>query len=213
MRAVSWRSLGAQGVAFALRADHQSCVVRLNFLGQHNILNALGAAAMAYGMGVGLPAIRRGLQRARPFPMRMQVQDWKGIGVINDAYNANPASMAAAIETLAAITCPGNRIAVLGDMFELGAQSRNQHRRLGKRVARAGIDRLYLLGQRAEDVKKGALRAGMKAETIIIGHDHSDLATRIRHRVRKGDWLLFKGSRGMKMENVWAQLKERAPGV
>jgi UDP-N-acetylmuramoyl-tripeptide--D-alanyl-D-alanine ligase len=213
VRAASWRSLGAKGVAFTLRAGSQSCEVRLGFLGQHNIVNAVGAAAMAYGMGVGLPAIRRGLQRVRPFPMRMQVQDWKGLGVINDAYNANPASMAAAIETLAAIDCRGQKIAVLGDMFELGSQSRNQHLRLGKRVARAGIDRLYLLGERAGEVKKGALRAGMKSGTIVIGHDHADLAAHMRHRVRKGDWLLFKGSRGMKMENVLAQLKGKMSGV
>jgi UDP-N-acetylmuramoyl-tripeptide--D-alanyl-D-alanine ligase len=213
VRATSWRSLGAKGVEFTLRAGDQSCDVRLSFLGQHNILNALGAAAMAHGMGVSLPAIRRGLQRARPFPMRMQVQDWKGVAVINDAYNANPASMAAAIETLAAIDCAGHRIAVLGDMFELGSQSRNQHLRLGEHVARTGIDRLYLLGQRAGEVKKGALRAGMKERAIVIGHDHSDLAAQIGRRVQKGDWLLFKGSRGMKMENVFAQLKGRESGV
>ena len=145
--------------------------------------------------------------------MRMQVQNWKGVGVINDAYNANPASMAAAIETLAAIDCAGHRIAVLGDMFELGSQSRNQHLRLGEHVARTDIDRLYLLGQRAGEVKKGALRAGMKERAIVIGHDHNDLAAQIGRCVRKGDWLLFKGSRGMKMENVLAQLKGRECGV
>jgi UDP-N-acetylmuramoyl-tripeptide--D-alanyl-D-alanine ligase len=213
VRATAWRSLGARGVEFTLRAGNQSCQVRLGFLGQHNILNAVGSAAMAYGMGVGLAAIRRGLQRARPFPMRMQVQDWKGVGVINDAYNANPASMAAAVDTLAAIDCPGRRIAVLGDMFELGSQSRNQHLRLGKHVARAGIDRLYLFGERAKEVQKGARRAGMGERAIVIGHSHADLAARIGRRVRKGDWLLFKGSRGMKMENVLAQLKAREFGV
>ena len=211
--ATSWRSVDARGMAFTLRAGNESCDVHLNFLGQHNVRNAVGAAAMAYGLGVGLPAIRRGLQRARPFPMRMQVQPWKGIGVINDAYNANPASMAAAIESLAAIEGPGQKIAVLGDMFELGSQSRNEHLRLGQRVARSGIDRLYLLGRRAREVKNGAVRAGMKERAIVIGRDHKDLAAQIGRSVRKGDWLLFKGSRGMKMENVLAQLKERASGV
>ncbi|HUK42668.1 MAG TPA: cyanophycin synthetase, partial [Candidatus Acidoferrales bacterium] len=128
-------------------------------------------------------------------------------------YNANPASMAAAIESLAAIEGPGQKIAVLGDMFELGSQSRNEHLRLGQRVARSGIDRLYLLGRRAREVKNGAVRAGMKERAIVIGRDHKDLAAQIGRSVRKGDWLLFKGSRGMKMENVLAQLKERASGV
>ena len=213
VRAASWRSLGARGVEFALHAGNQRCQVRLNFLGPHNIVNALGAAAMAYGMGVGIAEIRRGLQSAKPFAMRMQVEDWKGVGVINDAYNANPASMEAALKTLAAINCRGDKIAVLGDMFELGTQSRKQHLRLGEHVARAGIDRLYLLGEQAKEVRKGALRAGMRAGTITVGRDQSDLAAQIRHRVRKGDWLLFKGSRGMKMENVLAQLKGRVSGA
>jgi UDP-N-acetylmuramoyl-tripeptide--D-alanyl-D-alanine ligase len=209
VNAASWRPLGVRGVEFELRAGNQRCRVRLNFLGRHNILNALGAAAMAYGAGVSMAAIRRGLQKAKPFPMRMQVQDWGGVGVINDAYNANPASMEAAIETLAAMDCRGDRIAVLGDMFELGKVSRTQHLRLGEQVARAGIDRLYLLGQQAREVRKGALRAGMNTAAITIGRDHRDLAAQMRHRVRKGDWLLFKGSRGMKMETVFAQLKGR----
>jgi len=208
VRVESWRSLGAKGIQFVLRAGNQHCPVRLNFLGRHNITNALGAAAMAYGMGVALTAIRRGLQKARPFPMRMQIEDWKGVAIINDAYNANPASMAAALETLAEIHCRGERIAVLGDMFELGKESQKQHLRLGEHVARAGIDRLYLLGRQAREVRKGALRGGMPLGTIIIGRNHSDLANQLRHRVKKGDWLLFKGSRGMTIEKVLAQLKD-----
>ena len=207
VRAESWRSLSAKGIGFVLRSGTQRCSVRLNFLGRHNITNALGAAAMAYGMGVGLGAICRGLQRARPFPMRMQIEDWKGVTIINDAYNANPTSMEAALKTLAGIQCRGERIAVLGDMFELGRESRKQHLRVGEHAARAGIDRLYLLGEQAREVRKGALRGGMPFGTIIIGRDHRGLANQLRHRVKKGDWLLFKGSRGMKMEKVLTALK------
>ena len=211
VRATAWRPLGARGVEFELHAGNQHCKVRLNFLGWHNIMNALGAAAMAYGAGVDVAAIRHGLQKAKPFRMRMEVQDWQGIAVINDAYNANPASMEAAIKTLAAMDCRGSKIAVLGDMFELGKESRKRHMLLGEQVARAGIDRLYLLGQQAGAVRKGAVRAGMASTAITIGRDHSDLAAQMR--VRKGDWLLFKGSRGMKMETVLTKLKERVSGV
>src|SRR4029077_13089424 len=116
------------------------------FLGEHNIVNATGAAAMAYGFGVSLASIRRGLQKAKPFPMRMQLETWKKIGIINDGYNANPASMEAAVKTLAGIECRGERSAILGDMFELGRQSRRQHLQLGKPVGAAGMHRIYLLG-------------------------------------------------------------------
>ena len=202
VRAESWRSLGARGTMLYLRAGRQRCRVRLNFLGEHNVVNATGAAAMAHGLGVGLAAIRRGLQTAKPFPMRMQLESWKEIGIINDAYNANPASMEAAVKTLAGIECRGERSAILGDMFELGRQSRQQHLRLGKQVARASIDRLYLLGAQAEAVRRGALLGGMATERIIVGKDHSEIANLLGRHVGKGDWLLFKGSRGMKMEKI-----------
>jgi UDP-N-acetylmuramoyl-tripeptide--D-alanyl-D-alanine ligase len=192
---------------FTLRAGHQRAHVRLNFVGQHNIANALGAAAMAYSLGTPLPAIRRGLESVKPYSMRMQIERWRGIGIINDAYNANPASMIAAIKTLAQMKSCGERIAVLGDMFELGKQSQREHLRLGNQLARAGLDRAYLLGERAPDVRKGALRAGMKSDQLIVGESHSDIGQRLRAHLKKGDWLLIKGSRGMKMETVLSELK------
>ena len=207
VRAESWRYLGAKGMLVVLRAGRRTTRVRLNFLGRHNITNAVGAAALAYGLGVNLTAIRRGLETAKPFPMRMQIADWNGIGIINDAYNANPASMEAAVKALAEIECAGEKIAVLGDMFELGAQTRREHLRLGKRVAKARLDRLYLLGSQAAQVRKGAVEEGMPSDRVIIGKDHGELAERLRTHVKKGDWLLFKGSRGMKMEKVLLGLK------
>ena len=207
VRAESWRSLGAGGMLLNLRAGGRRTRVRLNFLGGHNVANALGAAALAYGFGASLPAIRRGLQSARPFPMRMQIEEWRGIGIINDAYNANPASMQAAIKTLVEIERRGERVAVLGDMFELGAHARKQHRQLGRRVAEARLDRVYLLGAQAHRVKQGALEGGMPSDRVIIGKNHIDIARRLRSHVKRGDWLLFKGSRGMEMEKVLLELK------
>ena len=207
VRAESWQSLGAKGTLLSLRAGRQRIPVRLNFLGRHNIANAVGAAALTYGFGVSLAAIRRGLESARPFPMRMEIENWRGIGIINDAYNANPASMEAAVKTLAEIECRGERTAVLGDMFELGKQSRRQHLRLGRRVSEARLDRLYLLGPQSTQVRKGALQGGMPSERILIGKDHRDIACQLRRCVRRGDWLLFKGSRGMQMERVLRELK------
>jgi UDP-N-acetylmuramoyl-tripeptide--D-alanyl-D-alanine ligase len=208
--AESWQSLGPKGTRCILRVGRARSHLRLNYPGQHNVANAVGAAALAHKLGVSLAAIRRGLGRARPMAMRMQIEEWRGIGIINDAYNANPASVEAAIKTLAEIKGQGERIAVLGDMFELGRQSRRQHLKLGKRIAQYRLSALYLLGAEvAEQVRKGALRGGMPPEKIFVGKDHSDLARQLRRRVTRGDWLLLKGSRGMTMEKIVEKLKGR----
>lgn len=207
IRAAAGASLGPDGMRFALCLRRRRCRVRLHFLGRHNIANAVGAAAMAYAFGVDLPVIRDGLESVRPHSMRSQVENWRGIGIINDAYNANPASMEAALRTLSEIPCRGQRIAVLGDMFELGKSARKEHVRLGIQVAHAPIDCLYLLGAQSNEVKKGALRGGVKPDRVMIGTDHRDVARRLRSQLRKGDWLLVKGSRGMTMEKVLQELK------
>ena len=207
VRAEAVRPIDAQGMRFVLRAGKRRCAVKLRYLGEHNVSNAVGAAALAVGLGVSLAAIRRGLEKARPYAMRMETGSWHGAGIINDAYNANPASMSAALSTLAAMNGRGEKVAVLGDMFELGQTSGREHRELGKRVARARIDRLYLLGPQAELVRAGALSAGMNRARVIVGKDHSDVARRLISHVKQGDWLLVKGSRGMKMEKIVRELK------
>lgn len=200
--AEGWKNLGQAGMEFTLCIGRERKRVRLRLSGEHNLLNALGAAAMAHGLGADLEAVRGGLETVKPFPMRMSIERWKEFGLIDDTYNANPASMEAAVKTLAAIKSVGEKIAVLGDMLELGRQSRKHHLELGIKVARYGIDRLYLLGQEAGQVKRGALLGGMKAKQVFIGKDHEEIAKRIRGCVASGDWLLFKGSRGMGMEKA-----------
>src|SRR5262249_55718803 len=127
VRAASVTTLGAGGSEFLLRAGGQRARVRLKFSGAHNLSNALRAAAMARAAGVDLGAIRAGLAAARPFSMRMAVERWNRIGIINDAYNANPASMEAALKTLAEMSGRGKKIAIVGDMLELGAETRRRH--------------------------------------------------------------------------------------
>jgi UDP-N-acetylmuramoyl-tripeptide--D-alanyl-D-alanine ligase len=200
----------AQGLTFTLRVGERRSRVRLNYLGQHNIANALGAATMALAAGASISAVRRGLARAKPYAMRMQIGEWRGVGIINDAYNANPASMQAALKTLAEIPLRGRKIAVLGDMFELGRHSLRQHRELGKAAARAKLEHLYLLGAQADAVRRGALSSGMPGEKITVGKDHADIAAKLRATAVRGDWLLIKGSRGMAMEKILRELNEKA---
>ena len=207
VRAEEVRMEGPHGTRFILRAGRARCPVRLNYVGAHNVANALGAAALTLGAGVTLAAVRRGLEKAQPFAMRMQIEAWRGAHIINDAYNANPASMKAALQTLAQAKGPGRSIAVLGDMFELGRHSAKEHRLLGRVAAGAALDRVYLLGSQAAAVRRGALERGLRPEQIIIGRDAVDVGAKLREFVKPGDWLLFKGSRGMKMERVLQALK------
>ncbi|HEX2226179.1 MAG TPA: UDP-N-acetylmuramoyl-tripeptide--D-alanyl-D-alanine ligase [Candidatus Binatia bacterium] len=209
VRAEAVQTLGPQGARFALRFGKRRCRITLRYLGQHNVTNAVGAAALALLAGVSVAAVRRGLQKSQPFAMRMQAHTWRGAAVINDAYNANPASMAAAVNTLAALNGGGEKIAVLGDMFELGKATSREHQELGKRVAKMRIHRLYLLGRQAAAVKTGALSGGMNGDRVIIGKDHRDIARQLRSHIKKGDSLLIKGSRGMRMEKVLSELKAR----
>lgn len=206
--AESPRHLRAGGTEFTLRVGDRRRRVRLKLCGDHNLANALAAAAAARALGVGAEAIRRGLESVKAFPMRMAVERWRGVGIVNDAYNANPASMKAALEALSAIEAKRERIAVLGDMLELGRRSGSSHVELGRQVARCGIDWLYLLGARAARVRQGARLEGMNGARVVVGRSHRQIARLLSKQVRAGDWILFKGSRGMRMEAVLAAWKE-----
>ena len=208
VRAERWKLLGSRGTEFTLRAGRKRRNIRLRFCGEHHVSNALGAAAMAHGLGVDIEAVRAGLESVRPFSMRMAIERWRGAGVINDAYNANPASMEAALKTLGQMETKGKKIAVLGDMFELGREARKRHLALGRQAAERGIDLLFLLGRQARAVKAGALGAGMEEERVMIGKNHRHVASLVRKHAGRGDWILFKGSRGMKMEKALAALRD-----
>src|SRR5262249_1983825 len=143
----------------------------------------------------------------RPFSMRMAVERWNGLGIINDAYNANPASMEAALKTLARIDVRGRKIAVVGDMLELGGETRKRHLALGRQAAETGLHRLYNFGKEAGLVRRGALAGGMEPARVTVGKTHARIASLMRKELRAGDWILFKGSRGMKMEKILGALK------
>jgi len=125
--------------------------------------------------------------------------------VLNDAYNANPASMAAALRTLAA-SQSRRRIAVLGEMRELGNASERAHRELGVAAAEARVDALFLLGEHAEEVRRGAQGAGLSTECIVVAASHQELADRLLAYCRPDDVVLLKGSRGAAMEEVLRHL-------
>jgi UDP-N-acetylmuramyl pentapeptide synthase len=197
---------GLDGSTFRLAIDGATTPIRLAMPGRHNVHNALAAAASAHAAGIPLATIREGLERFQPPGMRMEVTRLaSGVTVLNDAYNANPASMAAALRTLAA-TRGGRRLAALGEMRELGAETIDAHRELGTVAAGSALDALFLLGPHAAVVRDAALAAGMPADRVVVAADHAALAARVGGELRSGDVLLVKGSRGAAMEEVLRHL-------
>ncbi len=175
--------------------------------GLHNAANACAAAAIAHAAGIDLACIVAGLESFRSSANRMQtVETPSGIQVLNDSYNANPASMSSALETLARLAA-GRRVALLGDMLELGATAPGLHEELGRQVARLGIDYLGLVGGFAEAIRQGALAGGMREEQIIVlqGKERAvDWLSELVHsaRLQPGDWVLVKASRGLALDTV-----------
>jgi UDP-N-acetylmuramoyl-tripeptide--D-alanyl-D-alanine ligase len=152
--------------------------------------------------------IKEGLEGFTAPAMRMELLVLgKGIKVINDAYNANPQSMAAALLTLQE-QAGGRKIAVLGDMWELGAYAEEAHHELGRVVHERGINRLFLLGRFAPQVAEGATEAGMDPHNISSGKDHRAVGLMLAQTAKTGDWVLVKGSRIMRMEEIIKELKD-----
>ncbi len=191
----------AGAATFELAVAGRSTPVRLAIPGRHNVANALAAAAAAHALGIDVAAMRRGLERVAPVGNRMRrITLPNGVTIVNDSYNANPASVAAGLQTLHDAAA-ARRIAVLGDMLELGAASAELHREVGRLAAELGIDALYLLGDYATETAAGA-RTQMPADAVHVAASHAAIAAQLGGAVQPGDWVLVKGSRGQRMEEV-----------
>lgn len=208
--------LGERGNRFTLHIGPWHERITMTAPGIHNVHNAAAATAIAHAAGVDTKSIVQGLTRFRTVDKRMQfMQLPSGLQVLNDCYNANPASMAASLRTVATFGSSGcRRIAALGDMLELGAQSAAAHREVGRLVANLGFDFLVVTGSMRGEVAAGAVGAEMAAENIMTCTDILAVADWLYHlvisgRLRQDDWLLVKGSRGMRMEHLLTELQNR----
>jgi UDP-N-acetylmuramoyl-tripeptide--D-alanyl-D-alanine ligase len=188
-------------VSVQIVGQKRPLAVTLKMAGRHNIANALAAIATGKALGIGAEAIRRGLARCRPAAMRSEVRRWGGVTVLNDCYNANPASVRAAVEWLAEAKGAGRSFAVLGDMLELGADAAQAHRDVG-RVLASSADFVLTTGALGAEIAAGALAGGMAPDRVLTASDHERLAKKLRALARKGDVVLLKGSRGSRMERV-----------
>ncbi len=213
VRATAIESLAERGMTFMLHIGPATRQVTISGLGRHNVTNSLAAAAMAHAAGCTIDEIGRGLAAFEPYDKRVRAEElYGGIRVLNDSYNANPASMLAALSTLADLKRNNRGIAILGDMLELGHQGAAAHLTLGKQVKEHNIEFLAAFGNLAKNIVTGARDAGMKPETARHFRSKKELVAWLAElvrtgRIRAGDWLLVKGSRGMRMEEVLELLR------
>jgi UDP-N-acetylmuramoyl-tripeptide--D-alanyl-D-alanine ligase len=205
-QANDWRArdlrVSQRGVAFNVDAPKAefSGGYRINLLGRHQVLNALFAVAIGNELGLGRAEIQGGLAECQPPKMRLQLWEANGVWVLDDAYNANADSMDAALQTLCELPCAGRRVAVLGDMAELGAQSAAAHEEVGRRAAELGVEQLFVVGKMA-GAMAGAARAAKLVRIFEFG-DVETAASAVKHFVKPGDIVLLKASRVMGLERL-----------
>ena len=170
---------------------------------RHTVYNALAAVTAALLLKIPPETIQAQISGFQNTGMRQKIYERDGFTIIEDCYNAGPESTEAALDILAGFRAraKGRCIAVLGDMLELGNRSAAEHYRIG-RIAAAKVDMLYTYGTNSERMVSGAITGGMKQKFVEHFDTHEDLAHMLKMRARPGDVILFKGSRGMRMEKA-----------
>jgi UDP-N-acetylmuramoyl-tripeptide--D-alanyl-D-alanine ligase len=197
------RKNGARGVSFNLLVGGERHKVEMKVAGIHNIYNAMAAAATAIAAGSGMESIRQGLASFQAVGGRMEIIKLQnGAYVINDAYNANPASVREALLTLKDLRGVRNAFVFLGDMLELGEAGPEMHRKIGMLLAITGVTAVFLQGDFAEITAAGAEEGGLAKEKIFFLKEDEEALASLKKQLRKGDWILVKGSRRMKMDRI-----------
>ena len=188
---------GEEFTVATLKDEHR---VRLPVVGEHMVLNALQAVAIGLTFGLSLAECAAGLTKTALPSGRLQVKALGEISIVNDAYNANPDSMIAALRTVANLPANGRRVAALGGMGELGPESVVSHERVGKAVAEHGFDVLIAVGEKAYPIATSASAAGLtESRTAKSNAEAADLLNTI---LEPGDLLLLKGSRSAAIDQI-----------
>ncbi|MGA2222430.1 MAG: UDP-N-acetylmuramoyl-tripeptide--D-alanyl-D-alanine ligase [Verrucomicrobiia bacterium] len=186
----------------------EDVVVRLKTLGRHQIYNALQAAAVGYMQGMDLDDVREGLETVEYPKMRMEQFAINGVRFINDCYNANVPSMKAALETMRETPCAGRKIAVLGDMLELGEHAQDAHLNIGAIAANSGLAMLVTVGQSARWIAEAAVEAGMEMHRVLRVNNATEATMSLRALAQEGDLVLLKGSRQLQLEEILESFQE-----
>lgn len=191
------------------RRTGDRCTLRLPVPGRHNRHNVLLAVAVARGFEVAWPAVAEALRHFRPPPMRWETRQAHGITVINDAYNANPLSMRAALTTFHESDAAGGKWLVLGGMLELGSREADEHAAVGRQLAEGRWAGLVSVGRLGGQIADGAVSAGWPEARVVRCDSAPAAGDALAERVRSGDEVLFKASRGFHLEEAVARLLER----
>ncbi|MBQ3785852.1 MAG: UDP-N-acetylmuramoyl-tripeptide--D-alanyl-D-alanine ligase, partial [Lachnospiraceae bacterium] len=170
--------------------------------GVHGAINAACAAAVGLEMGLDDEQIRQGIAQIKALPGRSNIIHTDDHIIIDDCYNANPVSMKAALDMLS--LWEGRKVALLGDMFELGSDEKKLHFEVGEHAGKNGIDLLLAVGDLASNLADGAISAGMDETAVIRLKDTDEAKEKISEYIKKGDALLIKASHGMHFEKIVA---------
>jgi UDP-N-acetylmuramoyl-tripeptide--D-alanyl-D-alanine ligase len=210
VRAEAVTSAGLDGMRFVLHAAGMSRPVAVPTLGRLSVHNALAAAAVGLAAGLAIDEIVAALAAGWSAEHRIELVRLGGVTLVDDTYNASPRSMIAALDLLAGL--PGRRAAVLGEMLELGEGALEGHRTVGEAASRT-VDWLVVVGDGAAAIAEGAVAAGMDPARIVRVRDAEAALEAIPPRLRDGDIVLLKASRGIALDRVVAGLRrELDPG-
>jgi UDP-N-acetylmuramoyl-tripeptide--D-alanyl-D-alanine ligase len=203
------RTTGA--AAFDLHTPDGRARVELTVPGEHMVPNALAAAAVGWTLGIPMDAVADGLSTASVSGGRMElVETADGLRILNDAYNANPTSVAAAVRAARWMAGDGRCVAVLGPMAELGPIADDEHSRVGELLVRTNVDALIVVGDDARLIAAGAEREGLEPDRIAVAGDPNEAARLVRSFAGPGDLVLVKGSRVARLERVVDALRSGA---
>jgi UDP-N-acetylmuramoyl-tripeptide--D-alanyl-D-alanine ligase len=198
--------LGLDGIRFRLHHGTETIYLRVPLIGRHSVHTVLRAAAVGLIEGMTWQEIVNGLQSKHAQLRLMAVKAESGAIILDDTYNASPESTMAALNLLEELT--GRKVAVLGDMLELGQYERQGHEMVGARAAEV-VDELITIGERAKIIAEAAYLAGLPRNRITSFADNLQAIEHLRERLSDGDVVLVKGSRGMQMETIVAALESR----
>lgn len=199
---------GIEGMEFLLRTGENSYEVRSPLPGYHNLYNVLAAATIGIAVGADTDRMLERINDVELSPLRNHIQRFQeGWTLFNDSYNSNPESLKRVLATVAGSNGFERKIAVLGDMLELGTSEDDAHRDCGRFVAKNGMDALIALGPLAGVLADEAEKAGMSSQAIIKVDDSEHAFEALKKLITPGSLVLIKGSRGMKMEKIVAELE------
>jgi UDP-N-acetylmuramoyl-tripeptide--D-alanyl-D-alanine ligase len=181
--------------------------IKLPILGMHHVSNVLATMAIARVLDIPFAQVKSRIESYQPESNRMGIEEAHGVTIINDSYNANPVSVAGALETVSTMKVAGKLVVVLGDMLELGDKAEEYHEQIGRKLAQCRPAQAIIVGQFANTVRDSATSAGQPSDTISVQQDLDEVVEQLNRTLETGDLLLLKASRALQFERIADGLK------